>query len=469
MEKTDLYGYVAAKIASAGQYSLNATRGPGGDYLKRRVYTKIERLADGFLKSKPQDRLVLLPGFRGVGKTTILCQVYRHLTEDLRVDPKRVLLFSADESVEFIMAGIADVVKTYSEGFLRETLAGFSQPTYVLIDEAHFDKRWGIGLKILYDNARSMFFLVTGSSALELGVSPDLARRALTVPVLPMDFAEHLMFKGADPGEADAADALLRGDAKGLWEGVMRTAASKGIRADLEFREYLFSGGFPASMWSSRERTYDALFSSVERMVEKDMPSVRSFNTDTKPQITRIIHYLALQRPGGTSDAKLAEWLSVSSKSVRAILDSLEKAHLVFSVKPYGGAAKRVRKAWRYYFLSPSVNAALRFRLGAYDEADQDLYGILAEGMVAAALHKLQEGGKLWLFYDPEKGGADFIAKTAGGAIAIEVGAAEKQAGQLKASMSRYGCQRGILASGQDHVEKDGKVLKVPLQVFALV
>jgi len=44
------------------------------------------------------------------------------------------------------------------------------------------------------------------------------------------------------------------------------------------------------------------------------------------------------------------------------ILDVLEKTQLVFSVKPYGGAGKVVKKPWKYYFLSPSINAAIRFK-----------------------------------------------------------------------------------------------------------
>ncbi len=48
---------------------------------------------------------------------------------------------------------------------------------------------------------------------------------------------------------------------------------------------------------------------------------------------------------------------------IRNILDVLEKTQLVFSVKPYGGAGKVVKKPWKYYFLSPSINAAIRFKL----------------------------------------------------------------------------------------------------------
>jgi len=133
-----------------------------------------------------------------------------------------------------------------------------------------------------------------------------------------------------------------------------------------------------------------------------------------------------LQKPGGTSDAKLAARLNNRSPTmIRNILDVLEKTHLVFSVKPYGGAGKLVRKPWKYYFLSPSINAAIRFKLGVYDIRDRVMLGILAENLIASYLFRMKETLNMptGFFYAPEEGGVDFLLQTgAGEIIPVEVG-----------------------------------------------
>jgi len=53
-------------------------------------------------------------------------------------------------------------------------------------------------------------------------------------------------------------------------------------------------------------------------------------------------------------------------------------------VKPYGGPGVTIRKPWKYYFLSPSINATLRKRFGGFSEDNPQFLGILAENYVAS-------------------------------------------------------------------------------------
>ena len=210
----------------------------------------------------------------------------------------------------------------------------------------------------------------------------------------------------------------------------------------------------------------------VTRVVEKDVFSIRSFNTDTRNTITRILSFLALQRPGGTSDSKLAEGLGgVSPTLVRSILEVLEKTHLVFSIKPYGGAGKKVRKPWKYYYLSPSLNAAMRLKLGAYDRHDKDMVGVFAESLVASTLFRMKETLNVpqGIYYDPLKGGADFLIVTPKGLLPIEVGLGEKDSRQVKKSIREYGANGGVLISGSETIKSDEGILYMPISLFSYV
>ncbi|MDR3291466.1 MAG: hypothetical protein LBT10_04875 [Methanobrevibacter sp.] len=112
----------------------------------------------------------------------------------------------------------------------------------------------------------------------------------------------------------------------------------------IEFESFLKSYGFPFNFNFDEENSYKKIFTVVENLIEKDIPSVKSFNSSTKDVIRRIIFYIALQKPGGTSNQKIANYLSISSTTVREILSVLEKTQLLFNVKPYGGPSKILKK-----------------------------------------------------------------------------------------------------------------------------
>ncbi len=160
-------------------------------------------------------------------------------------------------------------------------------------------------------------------------------------------------------------------------------------------------------MHLSQAEAHEKIFDMIDRVIEKDIFSLQSFNTETRNTISRILAFLALQQPGGTSDVKLAQRIGTSPRVIRSILDVLEKTHLVFSIKPYGGAGKTIRKPWKYYFLSPSINTAIRFKLGAYNKTDKKMFGLLIESFVASYFIRIKETTfpSLGIFYDAEKEG----------------------------------------------------------------
>ncbi|RJS83105.1 DUF4143 domain-containing protein [Methanophagales archaeon] len=157
---------------------------------------------------------------------------------------------------------------------------------------------------------------------------------------------------------------------------------------------------------------------------------------------------------------------------IRNILDVLEKTQLVFSVKPYGGAGKVVRKPWKYYFLSPSINAAIRFKLGVYDIRDREMIGILAENLIASYLFRMKETLNIptGFFYAPEKEGVAFLLQTGTGEIIpVEVGIGKKDEGQIKKAIARYHSEYGVLISGTEEISMKKGIVRIPITNFAFV
>ena len=116
-----------------------------------------------------------------------------------------------------------------------------------------------------------------------------------------------------------------------------------------EFNQFLKSYGFPFALELNEEDTYNQTFSLINMVIEKDIPAIKSFNTSTNANIRRILIYLAMTRSELVSTQKIADYLSMSSKTVSEILDVLEKTQIIFNIKPYGGAGKIVKKPWKYH------------------------------------------------------------------------------------------------------------------------
>jgi len=475
-----LIKYVYAKLTEAPALAKQYTEIKGEPLRYRKEYYRLQKGVEDYLQGKKENRFLLLPGLRGVGKTTLLLQTYRYLREKHGIEQDRLLYFSTDELKTFLAAGIWNVIDTFVTEIHETTLTALDKELYILVDEAHYDKTWSQTGKIVYDKTREIFLIITGSSALSLEMNVDAARRAKKEMVFPLGFSEYIALKHdihPPKGMAESLKNLILQGPEDWLSTASKNEAELRKRLlaierpiEKEFESYLASKGFPFGLHLSERDTHQRLFDMITRVVEKDVYSIQSFNTETKNTIMRVLTFLALQKPGGTSDVKLAQRLKTSPSMIRSILDVLEKTHLIFSIKPYGPAGKIVRKPWKYYFLSPSINAAIRSRLGVYDRKGRETLGVLAENHVASYLHRMKEttGNPAGIFYDPEKEGVDFLLQTGeGGIVPIEVSVGRKKEGSVKRSMSRYRSKHGIIVSKTEKITARDNVIRLPITTFS--
>lgn len=490
MEETDkrseISKYVYARLAQAPSFVKNRTTATDGKPMPfRQTAIKLQEYADAFIREQEganENRIIVLPGLRGVGKTTMLLQLYDFLIKKQNISQDKILYFSTDELKDYIGASISEVINVFVEDILKSSLSSLNEKIFILIDEAHFDEKWSAAAKIVYDQSKNIFLLLTGSSALNIEMGVDLARRARKEKVFPLNFSEYLLLKyglNADDEMSKPVMALIFNateknteDAANKENNLVRKALSTGKPLDKEFAAFIASGDLPFSIGMEEKTVYERIFSMVERIIEKDVFVVQSFNTETRAIIKRILYFLASQSPGGTSDTKLAKHLETSSRQIRNILDVLEKTHLIFSVKPYGGASRIVRKPWKYYFLSPSTNAALRFKLGLYDKTNREMLGALVENMAASYLVRMKETINMptGIFYDADDGGADFIIKDAKeNVIPIEVGYGKKGKKQIENAIKKYKSKYGIIICECPKIKKEGKIVYIPFTTFSFV
>ena len=155
------------------------------------------------------NRFLVLPGLRDVGKTTILFQTYEYLLNEKNINSQNILYFSCDQLKRTGDADIFDVVNYYCETFHNSIIETLSQPVFILIDEAQYDKKWAFNGKLIYDGSKNIFMIFSGSSALKLSENPDAARRLLNLPIYPLTYSQHLKLKYGN-FENEISDSIIQ-------------------------------------------------------------------------------------------------------------------------------------------------------------------------------------------------------------------------------------------------------------------
>ena len=448
------------------------------NFVSRYAFINIKNNLDEFLDGYAENRFMIMPGLRGTGKSTLLFQVYEYLIEK-GIDKKRILYLSLDQLKSFKNTGLSDLVDIFVEDIHHRYLATLDEEIFLLIDEAQEDKNWSKTGKAIYDQSKKVFMIFTGSNALDFEINLNSVRRTLFERIYPMNFQEYLFLKYRIPDiniSSDLVDLFLTGNIENASrkETDLLTSTSV-LKKPLtkEFEYFLSYGGFPLSLNLDEINAHRRIYELIERVVENDVRHYKAYNGNTKQVIFNILSFLATQKPGGLSVNNLSKDIGSSRSNIIDLLDILEKTHMIFHIKPYGGASKMIRSPSKYYFLSPTLNASINFTLGKHNPNNRDYLGILAETYVASTFFRLKNtiSKPNGIFSPTGKGMADFIITDfEGNKVAVEVGIGEKDKSQVNKTMNKYGCNYGIVISSTTSlIKRDGDVIFLPLTTFSLM
>lgn len=85
--KQELIQYLQKQILTTDDRLKHFTHSPAGEkYPQRFLYVKLQKYINDFLDKKSSNRMVIIPGFRGVGKTTLMAQICSEFKKkDVRV------------------------------------------------------------------------------------------------------------------------------------------------------------------------------------------------------------------------------------------------------------------------------------------------------------------------------------------------------------------------------------------------
>lgn len=442
---------------------------------------EIKGYVNTFLNEDTSNKIVVLPGLRGVGKTTLILQLYEYLLKEKNIPPRNILYVSFDDLNDFVECNIRQMVEIYLKEVFNANLRTLNEKVFIFIDESQIDKKWAKTGKIIYDKSYNIFTIFTGSSALHLEQNEDLARRMRKKSLTPLNYTQHLKLKydlNVGNLSKDLRDMIFTGNIDSAVKSEFE--ANNLLTNCLDYSsndwdEYFKFGAFPILFDKKTHREIcEDLVEITERVITKDMSQIKEISSSNQANAKRILRYFALQQPGELTHANLANYLKTSTANVNKILDLLEKTHLIFHCEPYGGSAKRVKKSWKYYFATPSIRHALSRKVGNPLLGTEDYDGLLLENLIASNLFNLsnREFTNFTIYYDANKKiNVDFlIQEESENVIPIEVGRGKKKKSQIKHAINKYGCEYGIVvANNTNAIKRKDDIIYMPPKTFSFL
>ena len=475
--------YVDDQIRHGFRLLSEQITGLGGQSLPHRsLYNQLVGNLESFCDNQRSNpRWVILTGLRGVGKTTIMAQLYVHLAQTLPRESCNLLYVSLDE------------IARHKDGSLNNLLDAcelrwggqfhsLDKPTFLFIDEIQVEPEAFNILKPVYDKASKLFLFCSGSAAINLHIGASVAgRRARLEKLYPLSFTEYHSLKINQPVNTELSEQLTRAiylsdsadqayqRIKTLSPEVNRYMA--GLADQLEpIDNYLQACGLPFLL-TSTNRLADSE-NIIRQVVLRDLPISRfNFTTDSVSKALTMINRLA-EVTETPSLAKLSSDLGISSSLLNSILEAFCEAEILIKVPAFGRRSlSNSGRPAKYYFMSPTLRSALSNKYG--DPATfLTQRGPLLEDLVALYLYRQfvsNHHAQLKFWQHKKHPSGDFILEFTSRRIAIEVGWGSKSTSQIKSTMDKVKCDYGLVFSRSElSLSDDKKVVSVPLDHFLL-
>jgi hypothetical protein len=468
--------YIQAQIAQ----SPNRLKGLTSDaqnkpLFKRRVFSVLQKYAIDFLQNRSEPRVIVMPGLRGTGKTTLLAQLFLSLSNENTAK----LYLSVDEIVERFNVNLWDVIESYEE-LIGKHIEELDTPLFLFFDEIHYDKKWAIFLKTIYDRSKNVMIFCTGSAALLLReqINADIARRVFFIDIHPVSFSEYMRFKhDKNPvkkiGETIKDAILFSSNAKNIFEKLQKEEYKikkywLGVDS-FEIDRYIKFGTFPFTLKLDNEvLSLNFINQIINKVIYTDILQFYNFETETLNRIDKILYLISDTL--GVSATKLSQTLKMNPDTLRLIFKSLESSGLIHRIPPHGAHFKQAKKPSKYLFATPSLRFSYlssRESIGIFD-----IYkGSLLEDIVGMYLNRiLPQFGSYALTYDVADGGADFIISLGTQKIILEVGAGKKSYKQIIRTQEKIKPKYSLIISDNElEFSEKYNALKIPLKYFLLI
>ena len=453
-------------------------------YPTRLAYVLMKKYANDFFKSGSEPRLISLTGLRGVGKTTLLWQTANYIYQNHH---KKEIYFFNVNTLKNLNIPLHIAFEEFQKQILKKRFHELSEPITILLDEVHDDDNWSRTLKILYDEARYAFILCTGSSALLLNQTADLARRMRIEKIYPFKFIEFIASKTIlENGKMLFPVKDVSNDLKEavFYSETAQSAYNKMMLINDKVTKYLedvvqctksrlndlidgYIGyqNIPNFLFHNNKYTInDSILELFKRVIHEDIPKLRPTTADYI-NIERLV--LRLAGSDEINPESLSSIIGLKKDEIKELIDILAKAELLNVLRPYGGLDTKIFKNQKAFFMSPSLRRALLSTLYGQN-IPIHFTSKFIEDIIVMYLKRILTEGAISYTAGNNLSNPDFVIETRESPILLELGKSKTSTRQLK--QSNVKCRYGILVSnGCSTPSLKNDTVLIPLHWFLLL
>lgn len=286
-----------------------------------------------------ENRLNIITGPRGVGKTTLLLQ---YIKENLAHAPDEVIFVNLDDLF-----------------FSRNTLVDFADEfvkrggKHLFIDEVHKYGNWSQEVKNIYDYFPGLRVNITGSSALDIYKGQaDLSRRAILYKMNGLSFREFIELKYGYRFPVLRLEDILSNPMKPI------SMILEKIKPIKLFEEYLDAGYYPFFIEGEAEY-HTRLKQTVNHILDNDLPSVELIDYQAVLKLRKLLSILSEIVPYKPNISKLSEQIGVSRETLAKYLHLLERADLLMLLRTSTHGISKMNKPEKIYLNNPNLISSL--------------------------------------------------------------------------------------------------------------
>jgi len=366
------------------------------------------------------NRLIVIKGAKGVGKTTMLLQ---HIKRTFS-NAEKALYVSLDH-IWFANHTLLELAEYfYTHG-----------GTHLFLDEVHKYKNWQQEIKNIYDSYPHLHLVITGSSMLKLEESliADLSRRHRSYTMEGLSFREYLKLEQVADLPVLSLETILNNH---FMEASEITSKVKVLQ---HFDKYLESGYYPFYR-EEGDGFSDRLQQVIDTVVNIEIPAVSHIEYESVYKVKQLLAILAEMKPYTLNISALCTILQSSRNNVLKLLDLMDKAALVRRLYARENGMNMLTKPEKILFYNTNLMYCLTSQVNS---------GTMRETYLASQVgadHKL---------YMPNKG--DVVVD---GKWLFEVGGKQKGFSQIKDIKDSFVvCDNMEIGHGN----------KIPLWLFGLL
>ncbi len=272
-----------------------------------------------------EQRLIVILGYRGTGKTTVLLQY-------LASAKQKGIYLSLDDFYFETNRLVETVQQLYADGF-----------RLFLLDEIHRYVWWSKDIKQLYDDFIDIQLIVTGSSILDISKgSADLSRRAAVYSLQGLSFREYLYFYKNINLPRLALDEIIN------KHHTISSDLLDLFNFEKDFSNYLEYGYFPFFLEGTKTY-YQKLEETINLVIDTDIAPFEELQYSTTRTMKKLLFVLSQSVPFTPNINKLSQNLEAPRNTILRLLDYMNTAQILLLLKSQAKGDSYLQKPEKIY------------------------------------------------------------------------------------------------------------------------